>query len=519
MKLNAKFFLSALVLPLILQLFSLACFAKPKLVLVLVYDQMRGDQLLRHKDLFLKPTLKDKQVGGFRYLTENGAYFPWAEYETLQNMTCPGHAMILTGSYPYINGIPLNDFWDVQKNKLVYCAQDDEFEVSPRRMKGSTIGDQLKLVSPQSQVFAISLKDRSAIMLGGKSADLALWLNTDTMQLESVSYYIKDKKWPSWVNDLNKQTQSLLGQEIIYKPIFTSAKFEYKAKVGSSLAQGFPQTEQLTFEASKKLIEANKLGQGSQTDILAISFSSNDALGHHFGADSDEMKESSLQQDRRLSEFLNYLNKTIPGGLKNILIAVTADHGVAPLVEHAQKFKLDAGRVDQEKLKKDLNTALNTEFGSLKTDYISHFKSFNFYFSKEAQGSKDFDKILNFAKQLSLKEPGIETAFTVRDYENKKLPPGQFEAQIKKSYVPDVSGHLVLIAQPFWYEQAKVATTHLTGYTYDRTVPIILLGQGIKPGTYLNPAKVVDLAPTLSHLLGQIAPALSEGRILNEGLK
>ena len=153
---------------------------KPKLVVVLVIDQMRADYLTRFETRFQKSSAKSP--GGFKYLMSEGAYFPIAEYDVLQNITCPGHAMILTGAHPTMNGIILNDWYDKVARKTVYCAADEKDKISPRNLKTSTVGDELKNAGYKSKVIGIALKDRAAVMLGGHRADHALWFDDKSHQ-------------------------------------------------------------------------------------------------------------------------------------------------------------------------------------------------------------------------------------------------------------------------------------------------------------------------------------------------
>lgn len=494
---------------------------KPKLVLNLVYDQFRADMLTRFSEKFLPAKQKDGKLGGFRYLMENGAYFPFAEYEVLQCMTCPGHAMILTGSYPYNNGIPLNESFDSSTGKMVYCAEDAEFGLSPRRLKGTTVGDELKLISKNSKVISLALKDRSAIMLGGHSADAAIWLNSDKMEWETSKYY--DKRTDlTWLANWNKRVSLLKDADVQWKPIYTAATFNYKAKAQSGDALGFPLGVDLTNKIAIEILKQYKLGQGSSTDQLAISFSTHDISGHKYGPNSAETEELTIAEDHLLADFLNEVNKLVPGGLKNVVITLTADHGVASIDDFAKAKGIDAGKINQEDMLAKLNSELDKKFGKIDGGkWLIAYRSFNFYFAKEAAKKlkeKESD-VYSFAKEWLSNQDGVAFVVTLLDYKNGILPPEMHSKQTTKSYIPGISGDILLIPRPGWYEASKNIAAHMTGYTYDRTVPMIFIGANFKPGVYAKPSKVVDLAPTLSFILGQIAPSLSEGRVLFESLK
>ncbi len=492
--------------------------SSPSLVLVLVYDQFRADMLTRSKDRFL-PAQKASRIGGFRYLMQSGAYFPLAEYEVLQSMTCPGHAMILSGSYPYANGIALNDFYDRDSGQYTYCLEDKEFGVSPRRFHGDTVGDELKMNSPLSKVVGLSLKDRSAILLGGKSAHMSLWLDSDKMEWTSSGYY-PDIQKKTWLQNVNRRLSVLKDSEIIWKPSLIKDSFSHKGKAQSGEGLGSPLGLQITNQVAIEIIKNEKLGQRGVTDVLAISFSTHDISGHKYGPNSPEMEELTLQEDLKLSELLNEIAREIPGGLKNVVIALTADHGMAPLDSFAKNRGLDAGRIDQEEMAKQLSQEITKFSGAAKNkkEWVTATKSFNFYFNSEFY-EKDADKkthLLHFAQSWMLKQPGVAFVQTSDDYSQRILPPEMLGRQVLKTYIPKQSGDLVLIPKPFWYEVAKNAATHMTGYAYDRSVPLIIVSPYVKAGVYPSAVKVVDLAPTLSFLLRQNAPALSEGRVLSE---
>jgi hypothetical protein len=184
--------------------------SRPKLTLVLVIDQFRADYLTRFASRFLPSSGKNGEVGGFKYLMSKGAYFPQAKYDVLENMTCPGHATILTGSYPYLSGIVLNEWYDRSLGRMIYCVDDGdsplvgsdlkgaESGVSPKNLVGTTVGDELKNSGRPSKIISIALKDRAAILLGGHRADLAVWLSSNYRWVSS-RYYVKDKELPRWI--------------------------------------------------------------------------------------------------------------------------------------------------------------------------------------------------------------------------------------------------------------------------------------------------------------------------------
>lgn len=481
----------------------------PRLVVTIVIDQFRADLLMRFSDKFKKT--------GFRRLMDQGAVFPFAQYPTLQNMTCPGHTMILTGTVPARNGIPLNDWWNPETKRLTYCAEDPEFGLSPRNMNGDTLGDEMKLRWPSAKVVGVALKDRAAIMLAGKAADAAYWYDEEQLQWVTSSYYKNaSPKMKNW----NAPGTPKKGDAILWKNSLGSRPFEHKYNWGTEEALSHPMSLDQARAATEAAFEAHGLGQDEIPDLLAFSISTHDLAGHRYGPDSAEIEDMTLQEDRVLSDFFAFLDKKVPGGLENVWIFFTADHGVAPTVERAKELGLDAGRMNQKENLKQLNALLKEKFGSCHGgDWIPGVKSFNFYWDLDCLTTARMQKkeVERFAKDQMLMWKGVENVFTRAEYEAGRLP-AAFETQIKKSYVPGTSGDIVIIPKPFWYEQGPPAT-HVTSYTYDRTVPLIFFGKPFKAGVYSTQAWVTDAAPTLAHALRVIAPAMTEGRVLSEALK
>ncbi len=491
---------------LILSLFFLSSFAKaltlenyvkrPRLVITIVVDQFRADYLTRYQSQFLKAGTF-KNPGGFQFLMQNGAYFPFASYNVLQNMTCPGHAMILTGTLPARFGFSTNDWFDPTTKKNHYCVDDEVDVVSPRILQTTTVGDELKNISANSKVISIALKDRSAVMLGGHRADLVIWVNSKINQWSTSTYYNKGLI-PDWVQKLNQklaQSQKNLNLD------------------DATLASSIYGTE-ITFSTAIEAIKKEKLGKGLVTDFLAVSLSNHDLLGHALGPNSKEMEELTLNEDRLLSNFLNQVANHI--SLNDVVIAFTADHGIPPTVELSEKNKLDSGKIDSLALFKNINEALDQKFGSSgKESWISGSKIFHFYLNKDLIKNKKLEASLveAEAKQALLKQNGVEAVFTRSEYEKGLFPPGELGQQIKNSYVYGISGDFILIPKPFYMEKGSNFVTHMTGYSYDRTVPLILFGRLFKTGVYTE-AQVIDLAPTLSYALGILPPVKSEGKVL-----
>jgi predicted AlkP superfamily pyrophosphatase or phosphodiesterase len=476
---------------------------RPKLVLVLVIDQFRADLLTKFQKSFI-PDLAKKEVGGFNYLMKNGAYFPNAEYNVLQSMTCPGHAIIMTGALPHDNGIVLNEWFDKKTNKQIYCAQDDEYKLSPRRLKTTTLGDELKSVDKHSRVYTLALKDRSAIMLGGYRADLALWIDYENVKWSTSPFYANDI--PDWAKSENEK---LLKEYKLSKSNVKDVKKDLATYLGVKI----------TTDMAIKAILSEKLGQGDSTDILAVSFSTHDMSGHATGPDSLEMKVITHVEDHAIANILNTIKKSL-GSLDDVTVVLTSDHGIAPNIETSKSYKMDSDKFDYEIIYKKVNDELSKVYGKTSKPWFQGHRYLNFYLNDEILLDK---KIAKADVELEIKKifkqlPGVRDVATSTEIAKGIYPQGELGEQIKRQYLEGISGDLLLIPMPFYMEKDDNCVTHMTGYSYDRTVPLIILGRNIKAGIYSG-ANMIDLAPTLSHMLGILPPTTSTGKVLGQIFK
>ncbi|MFY7991720.1 MAG: alkaline phosphatase family protein [Bacteriovoracaceae bacterium] len=529
-------------------LFTVHCFGKvekPKLILVIAVDQFRADYLQKFSHLFL-PANSGKKVGGFNYLMEKGAYFSHAEYGLLHNMTGPGHATILTGSYAYQNGIPNNDWFNPKTQEFVYCTEDQSQKTvgatpsnlhvgtSPKNLIGTTFGDELKNAYHQSKVVSIALKDRASILMGGHRADLALWFDAESFQWVSSEYYLSDKKLPEWLHPINKKLKDSLGKELVWEKKLDSelnpnpqvpetkytkemkVSFPHKSKMGGVATLLFPIAVDMPIDVAIKAIDELNLGKGPGTDVLAISFSNHDYVGHNFGPESDEIKETTVLEDKTISRLLNHVD------LKNTWIVLTADHGVAgnPLV--LQKNKIPAGHINQDAIAAEMENYLRKKYGKESEKWILPPSELNFYINQKLIQKHELNLLKvrdRLAKHIMKKKDllvGITDVFSGTDVRRRTLPPMQHERQILRTYFEGRSGDVIMIPAPN-YVLAYGAATHMSGYSYDRYVPVIFSGKPFKAGRYAG-GEVVDIAPTLSFLMGIIPPTSSEGHILEKAL-
>ncbi len=527
--------------------------SRPKLVVLLVIDQFRADYLSRFESRFLPSLGKNGELGGFRYLIQNGAYFPWAEYQILQSMTCPGHATVLTGALPYQMGIPLNRWFNSTTGQTVYCVEDAKEQIvggpttphtgtSPRNLIGTTVGDELKNAGYPSKVVTVALKDRAAIMMGGHRADLALWMDQKAHQWVSSTFYLNNGQLPEWVTTLNQDLRkSEQGKTFEWtlnsKGTGYSTEAHHPKDDTAHIGRQFPHILPLntkeslaspygidvTEQAAERAQIAYHLGEGARTDLLAVSFSSHDYVGHGFGPNSREMEEMTVMEDRAISKLLNHLKRSIPGGLDHIVIALTGDHGIPMEPDLAKVNRLDAGRIVDAELSAKINQRLNEKLGKPigAQDWVSFNEDLNVFIHREAlkASQRSLSEVADVVKAEMLQFPGIAHAFTAKDVEQRTLPPGLHQHQILNTYFAGRSGDVIGIPRPFFLSHGGDTVGHMTGYSYDRTVPLVITGPRIKKGHYSQIVRVNDLAPTLSSLTGVLAPALNEGRVLHEVIK
>ena len=507
-----------------------------KLTVVLVVDQFRPDNFSRFQSRLLPKSEK-----GYRFLLEGGAYYPWADMGLYQNMTCPGHAIILTGSYPYRNGIAQNVWWDSENGKLLYCAEDADYKLvpnlkhrgkfngtSPRLLKGTTVGDELKSAGLPSKVVAISLKDRGAIMLGGHRADLALWFQDEELQWMTSDYYTKEL--PGFVQKLNQEILPLKGKMSSWETLGSETGFSQKIPAGNHNSKGLgearpfqgrnllthPKSLELIYDAALASVRGMKLG-AKGPDILTVSISTHDYLGHRFSPDSLENEEITVAEDRALSRFLKNLEKTVP--LSQVQIVMTSDHGIPHHPQLLSEGRVDAGTFDEKEWKKELEAHLKSKF-SQGDQFVADFFSFQISLDEKSilKAKIQRREVESEVKKWLLSRSPVVSVSTRYEVEQGIWPQGIFGTLLQRTYSLSRSAHVVFMVSPHHINREEVVN-HLTGYTYDRFVPLVFWGRAFKPGVVKAEAKVVDIAPTLSFLFGVVPPALAEGRVLFEALR
>jgi hypothetical protein len=517
---------------------------KPKLVLAIMIDQFRPDYLQRFRPYFGR--------GGFNLFLERGANFAGARYEHAVTSTCPGHAVVLTGSYGNVNGIVNNDWYDAAAGREVYCAADSLVTLigvqkegrSPRNLIGNTVGDELKLASAgRSRVIAVAGKDRSAIMMGGHLADAAYW-TVDTLLVTST-YYRKDL--PAWARRFNASgvmsgysgkvwerllpvatydamgADDVVGEENVGARgrIFPHRLGEMAASVPSfvtSLEYSPFHNDVLAQFAMRALVEEG-LGRDAVPDLLAIGFSAIDRVGHAYGPNSQEVMDIAIRTDRLLERLFAFVDKQV--GLANTLIVLTADHGVGPLPELMEALKPGAGaghRVNPRAITAAVNARLDRRYGTLGTRWLLYHNPPWIYLNvPELERRRiSVEEAEAEARAAVEKVQGVQQAITATELRLLNQLP---ESPAALSFHPARSGNVYYSMRPYWLvEDHDTGASHGSQWSYDARVPLLWFGAGILPATYTGTATVADVAPTLSFLLGISEPGGSRGRVLSEML-
>lgn len=516
---------------------------RPALVLVVVVDQMRADYLDRFADLY--------RDGGFRFLLHHGARFTQCNYRHIPTNTAPGHSIILSGIMPATNGIISNEWYSKELSRRYYCVEDSAVHtvgipgsdpvgaMSPRNFHGMPFPDQLTAASPSSKVLGVAIKDRGAILLAGKHPTGAYWFDPASGQWITSSYYVQ--KLPLWVDELNSRKlpemylnaqwghlllpsayersspDSAQGEGVLpgeRYPVFPHtindlALPQFRNVPGASGSRRFdallptPFGNDLTISIAEAAIEGEKMGQRGVTDILAVSFSSPDYCGHLFGPSSHEIEDMYLRLDAQLASFFRFVDAKV--GLRNVLIVLTADHGVCPLPEEMSSGT--ASRLDPKDVLVDIKVRIGQQFNydEGQENILLAYSNDWFYLDLPKITAKGFD-IGTFERAVgkaALAEHHIIDYFTRTDVLDATTRSNQTLSAVRNGFDPSRSGDVFAVVEPFSFTASgTTGTTHGSGYAYDTHVPLLLAGAGIRAGEYNQKCSPNDIAPTLATILG-----------------
>lgn len=503
---------------------------KPKIVVGLMVDQMRWDYLYKFEDRYTE--------GGIKRLLREGFSCENTMIRHAPTVTAAGHASVYTGSVPAINGIIENAWYDREWGRKISNVEDSVVVVigmpeqpgrSPRNMLTTTIGDELKLATNfQSKVVGVAIKDRAAILPAGHTGDGAFWGEEEGKFITST-YYMDEL--PDWVNSFNEfnwkdsllpdgwhtlfpvetyhlsteddksYENSFIGED---KPVFPHKKAEISQT---------PFGNTLTFAFAKAAIEGYELGDGDVTDLLAISLSSPDKIGHRFGPNSIEVEDNYLRLDRDLEDFFEYLDERY--GKNGYLFFITADHGVNQSPGFLEEHKLPTGFMNKNEVTEKVREALKKKYGVsgiilAETDNLV-------YLDYDLLDKMGLDRLLvsKFIARELKKEPGIQNAFPTEAIATTTLPE-RAKTMVTNGYHPKRSGDVFIIRSAGWKWGSRNGASHSDWYAYDAHIPLVWMGHGIKKGHTHRNIGMTDIAPTLAALLKIQMPSGNMGEVITE---
>lgn len=517
---------------------------KPKLVVGILVDQMRQEYFHKYQDRYTE--------GGFKRLMKEGFMMKNAHYNYIPTYTGPGHASVYTGTTPATHGIIANNWYVRNLGRMIYCAEDstvsavggsvESGNISPRNMYSTTISDELRFASnKRSKVVGIAIKDRGASLPAGHLGD-AYWFDSKTGEFMTSTYY--HEKLPNWVADFNKKAlpkkylskkwetlfpintyiQSITDNNDFEGPFIgmetTSFPHDLPALMenndGYGLISTTPFGNSLTLDMAYAAIDGEKLGKRGETDLLAVSFSSPDYIGHRFGPTSVEVEDNYLRLDRDLEKFFNYLDKEY--GKDGYLVFLTADHAVADIVDYMLSENVPAGNFNTRYILTQMRGFSSINYG--EGNWILNFSNEQVFINHELAKEKgvEVEKIQKDLAEFLLRFNGIKEVYTATDMRRMEYLNGK-KHLLQMGYNHKASGDLLLILEPAWLSSSYRGTTHGTGYTYDTHVPIVFMGWNVPSGESSRYVTITDIAPTLSMMLNIRLPNGSTGQPILEILQ
>ena len=517
----------------------------PRLVVILVVDQMRGDYLDRYAFQW---------TGGLHRLITEGAWFRRAAYPYVTTVTCVGHATISTGTFPRTHGIVGNGWFDRDLGRTVRCSEDPAATTisygdpivggdSPNRLLVPALSDELRNQLPgPTRVVTFSMKQRTAIMLGGRRADAVTWFSPAARGFATSSFYTKAvvpfiadalKARPvamdfgtSWMRLLPAERylfddngigeKSSVGWTALFPHVITGTGDQTDPSFYTAWETS-PFSDAYLGRLAIASIDALKLGRGRGTDFLGISFTALDSVGHDFGPLSHEVQDVLARLDLTVGQLLSHLDRTVGAG--NYVVALSGDHGVSPIPEQVAEMGLPSGRLDASALTQASQKALEAALGP--GSYPVRLTNSDLYLDpvtvdRLRRDPLALDSVLRAVRTI----PGVADAYFGEALHAHAAAGDHAARAALMSYYPGRSGDLIVVPKPYWFFVGTGGgdpSSHGTLYDYDQHVPVILFGQGIKRGEYLRAATPADIAPTLAFLAGVTLPQ-PDGDVLAEAI-
>lgn len=507
-----------------------AAIERPKLVVGIVVDQMRWDYLYRYQKRYTD--------GGFKRLLGEGFSCENTMIPYVPSVTAIGHTCIYTGSVPSIHGIAGNNF--VKDGKKVYCTDDDSIKpvgttsgaalMSPRNLWVSTIGDEMKIASNgRAKVVGVALKDRASILPAGHNPNGAFWFDDQTGCFITSSYYMDClPKWVEAFNDkrLPEQYLSQKWNTLYPKNTYTESttdENEYEngiregvkatlplnlpelyKKYGYGIIRNTPFGNSLTLDMAKAAIDGEQLGADDETDLLTVSCSSTDYIGHQVGTHAIETEDTYLRLDKAIADFLAYLDSKVGKG--NYLVFLSADHGAMNNAAFLQDRRIPAGSWDASATAKKLNHVLAKEYPEAG-DIVKTVMNYQVFFNRDVIKSKqlDFDNIKQTVVNVLKEDPSVLYACDMAKASTESIPE-EVKSRIINGYNRERSGDVVIILKPNFYAHGMKGTDHGAWNSYDTHIPLVFMGWGIKHGATTKQTFMTDIAPTIAAMLHVQAP-------------
>ena len=516
---------------------------RPKLVVLIAVDQMRADYIQR---------FHGEWHGGLARLVDHGAWFRNAAYPYSGTETCPGHATMSTGVFPETHGIIGNAWWDRAASKSVTCTQDASVRNvgvdatsspgdSPAKLLAPSFAERLRSAGHGTRVVTLSLKARAAIMLAGHQGDLVLWQDEDAGDWRTSSAY--SAALPDFARTFFAGNPISADSQKVWNLSMPAASYhDDHSTAGENPPSGWtgnfphalastslielnkeqdyvtrwrtsPFADEYLERLAETTVDSMKLGKGPATDFLGISFSAPDYVGHAYGPNSREIEDEYRRLDTTIGKLLDALDRSV--GTGNYVVALTADHGVAPIPEQKQAPGGAGGRVDSIALIARIEKTLLLHLSLAR--HVAHIVDQSIYFEPGIMDRIRADPALwSDLRSAILETPGILDVFDTEELGQRSGGSAPEKAAALDEY-RGRSGDIVLALKPYWVLAFR-GTGHGTANDYDQHVPLILYGASVKPGSYTVAASPADIAPTLAAICA-LPSAKTEGRSLNEAIQ
>ena len=512
---------------------------KPKLIVGIVVEQMRHDFINKYWDKFGE--------GGFHRLISEGTYCKNANYNYLFTQTSTGHATIATGTNPSYHGIVADEWFINLKNKVLNCVQDDKEKtiggsdpgMSPRQLLTTTIGDELRLASfGKSKVVGISIQPKSAILSTGQTANAAWWLDEESGNWATSSFYMKEI--PAWVKAFNDKKLADVYTAQKWETKFPIAEYasrclpdDNKYETGIDGRKTFPYDLALMSQGKKKKYSLLKytpfgntytkdlaiasiindsLGKDDNTDLLMVSFSATEFIGQNFGCESIETMDAFIRLDENIEHFLDFLDSEI--GKKNVMVFLTSDHGMAQNPEYLADKGIPVGFFNPTNSIALLKSYMNAVYG--KGDWVKNYYAQQIYLNRDLieDAKLNLADVQQRVAQFMLQVSGVANTITSSTLQTTYFPDGVF-SKIQRSFNQKRSGDVLLNLEPGWIEKSGatgIATPHNSSYSYDTHVPLIWYGWKVKRATIYDPVDMADVAPSIAYFLNIASPNAAVGK-------